>query len=68
MLQTLPEDIQQDILDLEYRERFALSAEQFEKEPWEAVYLAQLKWRMVAERDSQPPSLHDEPDDDWGFE
>jgi hypothetical protein len=46
----IPDDIFQEIFAFRYRERFNLSAVQFEKEPWEAIYQARLIWSLDAER------------------
>ena len=64
-LRAIPEHIQKDLLDLEYRERFHLSAQEFENEPWEAIWLAHLKWSMQAK--AVPVEGGSSSEDDWGF-
>ena len=61
--------VQQAILDLEYREQFHLSAEQFDREPWEAMYLWKLKWihSHLRENDIAEAASTGDGVDDWGF-
>jgi hypothetical protein len=46
----IPEEIINEVFAFRYRERFHLSAVEFENEPWEAVYQAQLIWSLDDER------------------
>ncbi|GAA3418337.1 hypothetical protein GCM10022140_23110 [Rhodococcus aetherivorans] len=46
----MPEGIQDDLFELEYRQRFSLSVEQSEREPWEAKWLARHVWSLQAQR------------------
>lgn len=48
---TVPEDIKQEIFEFRYREHFHLSFQEFKKEPWEALYQANLIWSLEDRRD-----------------
>lgn len=48
----IPEDIQDDLFMFRYRSHFHLSVEEFEREPWEALFQARLIWSLEARRDN----------------
>ena len=64
-LQSLPEDIQDEIFSYEYRSHFHLSVQEFEQEPWEAVAQARLIWGYQAKKqqDDANKSSRNYPDD-----
>lgn len=48
----VPAEVQRSIFRFRYRERFHLSVEQMENEPWEALWEANLIWSLDSERDT----------------
>lgn len=48
----LPEDLKDELFALEYRQRFSLSVEQYEKEPEDATQLARIVWSLETQSDN----------------
>ncbi|WP_427007199.1 hypothetical protein [Pseudarthrobacter sp. H2] len=46
----IPDEVVDEVFAFRYRERFHMSALEFEKEPWEAIYQARLIWPLDDER------------------